>query len=439
MSHTLICHNISVRSLIFSYCLTGHSFARRQQIKLITVNFRIFVYFSLVGKSTTAMATIKMTCVVPNCDMGAGAPYKTEKVEAAMAWAMLQTHIALAHNDLTPADTGKEPRPQAERVKRPMLTLTGKAITQEDYEHFKYLYGQYKLRLGDTSDSPSRLRECLAEDVSKMLFSILGTEITKLSESQLLDKIIAHCVTRHTVQARMTELHRIKQEPGQPIQTRVPVGATKFLPPALSLPEEVTLASLVYSKGNNKWVDGAKDEGANKLYVLIEPMLDQWAQLHEDPTCTPSKYKMKKTQAAGVADTGASVLCSGLNLMRHLGLEEKNLIKTSIIIMAANEEKMDVLGYIPVTVKVVGHPNKESTQALYITRQLKTLFISRTCLQELGCLPSSWPYPPEDTETCTPIISETLDEWLQDYFKSSTSTWPPQVLPGRSGEESSTK
>ena len=385
------------------------------------------------------MATIKMTCVVPNCDMGAGAPYKTEKVEAAMAWAMLQTHIALAHNDLTPADTGKEPRPQAERVKRPMLTLTGKAITQEDYEHFKYLYGQYKLRLGDTSDSPSRLRECLAEDVSKMLFSILGTEITKLSESQLLDKIIAHCVTRHTVQARMTELHRIKQEPGQPIQTRVPVGATKFLPPALSLPEEVTLASLVYSKGNNKWVDGAKDEGANKLYVLIEPMLDQWAQLHEDPTCTPSKYKMKKTQAAGVADTGASVLCSGLNLMRHLGLEEKNLIKTSIIIMAANEEKMDVLGYIPVTVKVVGHPNKESTQALYITRQLKTLFISRTCLQELGCLPSSWPYPPEDTETCTPIISETLDEWLQDYFKSSTSTWPPQVLPGRSGEESSTK
>ena len=221
---------------------------------------------------------------------------------------------------------------------------------------------------------------------------------------------------------------------------RVPVGASKFLPPALSLPEEVTLASLVYSKGNNKWVDRANDEGANKLYVLIKPMLDQWAQLHEDPTCTPSKYKMKKTQAAGVADTGASVLCSGLNLMRHLGLEEKNLIKTSIIIMAANEEKMDVLGYIPVTVKVVGHPNKESTQALYITRQLKTLFISRTCLQELGCLPSSWPYPPEDTETCTPIISETLDEWLQDYFKSSTfNTWPPQVLPGRSGQESSTK
>lgn len=71
------------------------------------------------------MATIEMTCVVPNCDMGEGAPYKTEKVDAAMAWAMIQTHIGLAHGNLTQADTVREPRPQAERVKRPMLTLTG--------------------------------------------------------------------------------------------------------------------------------------------------------------------------------------------------------------------------------------------------------------------------------------------------------------------------
>ena len=166
-----------------------------------------------------------------------------------------------------------------------------------------------------------------------------------------------------------------------------------------------------------------KDEGANKLHVLIKPMLDQCAQLHDDQTCTPSKSRMKKTQAAGVADTGASVLCSGLNLMRQLGLQEKNLIKTGTIIMAANEEKLDVLGYIPVTVEVVNHPNKESTQALYITRQLKALFISRTCLQELGCLPRSWPYPPEDTETCTPIKSSTFN------------TCPHQVLPGRSGQD----
>ena len=121
------------------------------------------------------------------------------------------------------------------------------------------------------------------------------------------------------------------------------------------------MASLVYSKGNNKWVDQAKDESANKLHVLIKPMLDQWAQLHDDPGCTPTKAKMKKTQSAGVADTGASVLCSGTNLMRQLGLEESNLIKTTTIIRAANAAELDVLGYIPVSVQVVGYPNKKSS------------------------------------------------------------------------------
>ena len=98
----------------------------------------------------------------------------------------------------------------------------------------------------------------------------------------------------------------------------------------------MTLASLVYSNANNKWIDRAKDDRANRLHVLFKPMLDQWAQLHDDPNCTPTKAKMKKTQLAGVTDTGASVLCSGTNLMRPLGLEERNLIKTGTIIRAAN-------------------------------------------------------------------------------------------------------
>ena len=46
-------------------------------------------------------------------------------------------------------------------------------------------------------------------------------------------------------------------------------------------------------------------------------MLKQWEQLHNDPSCTPTKAKMKKTQSAGIADAGASVLRSGTNLMRQ--------------------------------------------------------------------------------------------------------------------------
>jgi hypothetical protein len=52
-------------------------------------------------------------------------------------------------------------------------------------------------------------------------------------------------------------------------------------------------------------------------------MLEQWEQLHNDPRCTPTKPKMKKTQSAGIANTGASVLCSRTSLMIQLGLEQK--------------------------------------------------------------------------------------------------------------------
>ena len=50
-------------------------------------------------------------------------------------------------------------------MKRHTFTLSGQSIDQEDYDHFKYQYSQYKARLGDIVENPSRLLECLAEDV----------------------------------------------------------------------------------------------------------------------------------------------------------------------------------------------------------------------------------------------------------------------------------
>jgi hypothetical protein len=148
--------------------------------------------------------------------------------------------------------------------------------------------------------------------------------------------------------------------------------------PVVNQQEEVVLASLQYSPGNDKWMDGARDYESNQLHVLLKPMLDQWAQLHPNPACTPAKSKMKKTQSTGIADTGASMLCSGMNLMRQLGLDEHNLIPTKTLIRAANDAKLSVIGMVPVTVQVVGYQGKRSTQALYITRELTKLFVSRT-------------------------------------------------------------
>ena len=71
---------------------------------------------------------------------------------------------------------------QAEWVKRPTLTLRGQFIDQDDQDQFHYQYMQYKEWLGDKTDNSTRLIECLADDVSKMLFSNLGPEIKNLKE-----------------------------------------------------------------------------------------------------------------------------------------------------------------------------------------------------------------------------------------------------------------
>jgi hypothetical protein len=107
--------------------------------------------------------------------------------------------------------------PQAERVKRPTLTLSGQSIDKEEYNHFHYQFEQDKERRGDNMDNPARLLDCLA--VSKMLYGSLGAKIKNITEQGIFENIIACCETKQTLQARTTELHRIRQEPGQLVQS----------------------------------------------------------------------------------------------------------------------------------------------------------------------------------------------------------------------------
>jgi hypothetical protein len=55
-----------------------------------------------------------------------------------------------------------------------------------------------------------------------VLYSSLGAEIKNLTEKGIFENIIACCVTKQTMQARTTALHRIRQEPGQPVQSFLP-------------------------------------------------------------------------------------------------------------------------------------------------------------------------------------------------------------------------
>ena len=121
----------------------------------------------------------------------------------------------------------REVRPEAEHVKRPTFTLSGQSIDQEEYDHFLYLFEQYKERLGDIADSHARLLECLAPDLSKMLYSSLGAEIKNLSEQGIFENIIACCVTKQTVQARTTNSTESGRSQANPFQTSSPASSPR--------------------------------------------------------------------------------------------------------------------------------------------------------------------------------------------------------------------
>ena len=111
---------------------------------------------------------VELPCTAPGCNyQGTGAPYKTPEMAASEAVQVLKFHTDTNHPLGGQGGQAREARPQAERVKRPSLTLSGQSIDQEDFDHFKYQYVQYKDRLGDNTDNCTCLLECLAEDVQQ--------------------------------------------------------------------------------------------------------------------------------------------------------------------------------------------------------------------------------------------------------------------------------
>ena len=148
---------------------------------------------------------MELPCVVKEC------------VSATLQFHINTVHLAAQPQPLTAPSHGQ--RPQAERVKRPILSFTGQTLEQEEFDHFRYQFELYKDRLGGAQDGALLLRECLVMNVSRTIFSSHGNGIQNLSEEQLLLSISTCCVTKQTLQARVSELYKIKQDSRQTVQS----------------------------------------------------------------------------------------------------------------------------------------------------------------------------------------------------------------------------
>ena len=97
-----------------------------------------------------------LSCSQPDCS------YATEDVAKNLAdmLELLRIHTTACHTPAAPVSTPTH-QAQAERVKRPILSLTDKLLDPEEYEHFVYTFRQFKTRLGGDQDGATLLRECL--------------------------------------------------------------------------------------------------------------------------------------------------------------------------------------------------------------------------------------------------------------------------------------
>ena len=89
--------------------------------------------------------------------------------------------------------------------------------------------------------------------------------------------------------------------------------------------------------------------------------------------------------------------------------KKKQLVPTTTFIREVKHIKLTALGMVPCYSAGCGASERQIIQALHlIAKELPELFISSIFLQELGCLPRSWPYPQPGESRCASNTFEPL-------------------------------
>jgi hypothetical protein len=144
----------------------------------------------------------------------------------------------------------------------------------------------------------------------------------------------------------------------------------------------LSTADLMYDKKSRRWVQ--RPNTRSKVDMVPVTVAVSWESYKDLGRPVPKPEMLSKSaevQTTGVADTGCTVLCAGLEMMRKLRIPQS------------------VLGAIPVVIAVTGSESNTITQFLHILSELSSLFISKTCLKELNILSESIPLPHKPGET----------------------------------------
>ena len=114
-----------------------------------------------------------------------------------------------------------------------------------------------------------------------------------------------------------------------------------------------------FNKKTGKYVKRHLQSVSNMdIAVKLDP--DQYTLLRRvygmselDANTVYAQTLLTARNAAAIADMGASVDCSGIEILKKLGIGRRLLLPTTTILRMANKQRLTVLGAIPVTISTM--------------------------------------------------------------------------------------
>ena len=227
----------------------------------------------------------------------------------------------------------------------------------------------------------------------------------------------------------------------------------------------ITLEHHIFNELHQTWQrKNSASQPTLKLHVRADPLDVKNLGFQTNIT-----YATPNVPYPAVTDTGCQSCLSGVDLLYKIGLNRSHLIPVSMKMKAANNEGINIMGALPLQISGVTPPGETiiTHQLVYFSDQTNRLFLSKQACLSLGIIsekfptvgetlttidtpatpekstpkecqcppreqpppaPKSLPFPPTEDNV------ENLQNWLLDYYKTSTfNTCEHQTLPMMSG------
>ena len=207
------------------------------------------------------------------------------------------------------------------------------------------------------------------------------------------------CTRKHHLSSVCRSKHKPQPKPATPDDTTTSTSATidkqdgAFS--SLSLIHSDTTLGLrsvildhhLYDNMCNKW-SRQPSKAQPFINLAMSTHKDDYQALGFTMTFPPHSCTIQ-----GMADTGCQSCLCGLQIIRKLGMSEKDLMPVTMRMHAANKQDIKILGAAIVRLCGISKTGKQlqTRQILYITDNADKLFISREACIALGMISKDFP------------------------------------------------